>query len=58
MGEIFQECLSADSVLVPKREPIYIKVILSYVQMSWFSGGPQNHNTYMLIHTRSLPLIS
>ena len=47
MGEIFQECLSADSVLVPKREPVYIKVILSCVQMSWFSGGPQNHNTYL-----------
>ena len=30
MGEIFQECLSADSVLVPKREPVYIQVILSY----------------------------
>ena len=29
MGEIVQECLYANSVLVPKRKPFYTKVILS-----------------------------
>ena len=45
MGEISQECLSADSVLGPKREAFYSKVILSYVQMSWVSGGSERHST-------------